>query len=109
MAKGEASEADQKRLRLEFERTDRQITEATKELDEIKDKLCAQAGNAAFALEIDKLVYNGKAEIRERISRLLDADLSDPNTQAEARGICNSIEAFNRSVIQLGKRATQRS
>jgi hypothetical protein len=48
----------------------------------------------------------GKAEMRERIGKLLYADVTDPTTQADARHVCNSIGVFNGKVLQLGKRAT---
>jgi hypothetical protein len=96
---------------VQYDRSEREINEITRELDTIKDQLCTQAGSADFANEIDELVYNdiGKGPIRERISKLRYADLSDPGTRADAQQVCNLIYAFNRSVIDLGKRVVGRS
>jgi hypothetical protein len=107
IAGGQGAPADRERLQQQLAATELGVNEIIERLSSTRDQLTGQAGSSEFVNRIDDVVDGsfGESSIGDRIGEVIAADLRSPELPALAQAVCKEINAFNRAVIDLARRA----
>ncbi len=106
IADGQATNADLESLKGQLAGTEPGVSKTIKALDEGFYQLIKLPGGLEIANEIGGLIHThlGKLGIRERIRVVAAGPADDPGVIAQAKQVCEEIDAFNDRLVALHKR-----
>ena len=103
IAAKKASSKDFARLQLEFEDTEKEVTEIVKELMELRSALIDRKDGPKIIERIEQIIYGpvGKLQIRRDIDFILNNPNNTDEIAVHAQSVCNAVDAFNQATASL--------